>query len=119
MVGTDSSVPFDRPAIGMAGKGDLPPALAGDIGGARRGAAQRRENLRAVELDVVGIEARRGQRQPQILERLVAIFRQRAQRAAQRVAVGAEIQLDRLALEPFVEGLGIEVAGAFVEQSRR
>ena len=58
----------------------------------------------------------RGQRQPQILERLVAIFRQRAQRAAQRVTVGAEIQLDRLALEPFVEGLGIEVADAVVER---
>ncbi len=100
----------------MAGKGHVPPALVGDIAGARRGAAQRRENLRAIELDVVGIEARGGQGEPQILERLVAIFRQCAQCAAQRVTVGAEIQLDRLALEPFMERLGIELADAVVER---
>jgi hypothetical protein len=46
------------------------------------GAPQRSTDLRAIDLDVGRIEARRGERQPQIVERLVAIFRQRAQRAA-------------------------------------
>ena len=56
------------------------------------------------------------ERQPQIVERLVAILRQRAQRAVDVVAVGAVRELDRLAIEPVVEGFGIELARAFVEQ---
>ena len=62
------------------------------------------------------IETRRRQRQPQIFERLVPVFRQRAQRAAQRVAVGLKTQFDGLAFEARVEGLRIEIAGALVEQ---
>src|SRR4029077_13135586 len=66
--------------------------------------------------DVARIEPRRGQREPQIVERLIAILRQRAKRALNVVAVGAEGELDRLAIEPFVEGFGIKLAGALIEQ---
>ena len=67
----------------------------------------------------VGIEARLGQREPQVVEGLVAVVLERAQRAAQIVAAGAEAELDRLALEPLLEGLGVEGAGALVEQAGR
>ncbi len=92
----------DRPAIGMALERGLPPALAGDIARARRLPPQDRQDLRAIDLDIRRIETRRGQRQPQQIESLVAIFRQRAQRAADIVALGAEAHLDGFALEPIV-----------------
>ena len=53
-----------------------------------------------------------------MVERLVAIFRERAQRTADIVAVGAEIHLDGFALEPVLERPGIEIAGAVIEQRR-
>ena len=44
-------------------------------------------------------------REPQQVERLVAVFLQRAQRAAEVIAAGVEAELDRFALQPIVEGL--------------
>ena len=61
MFGSVSSVPLHRPAVGMALERGFPPAPAGDIARACRLAAQHRQNLRAIDLDVGGIEARRGQ----------------------------------------------------------
>ena len=69
-----------------------------------RGAAVDRTCARMISTSV-GVEARRGQRKPQVLERFVAILRQRAQRAAQGVALRLEAQLDRLALEAIVKRL--------------
>ena len=68
---------------------------------------------------VRGVEARLGEREAQRVEGLVAVLLERAQGAAEIVAAGAEAELDRLALEPVVEGRGIERAGAFVEQAGR
>ena len=44
---------------------------------------------------------------------------QRAHRARGLVAIGREAELDRFRRDAFVERLGIEVAGAFVDQRRR
>ena len=44
---------------------------------------------------------------------------QHAQRAAEIIAGRAEGELDGAAVEPLVERLGIEIAGAFVDQARR
>ncbi len=105
-----------RPAIGMPLVSGFPPAAACDIARARRLAPQHRHDLRAVEFDIRGVETRRGKRKPQQVERLVAIFRQGAHRAADIVAFGAEIHFDGFALEPVLESLGIEIAGAGIEQ---
>ena len=61
----------------------------------------------------------RRQREPQQIERLVLVFLERAQRAADMFAAGLEVHLDRLALERLVEGLGVELAGTLVEQIER
>ena len=72
--------------------------------------------LPAHPLDRVGVEARRGQRQMQQVERLVAVLVERAQRAAEIVAADAEAELDGVVFQPLVIGLAVEIAGAFVEQ---
>src|SRR5579872_1051716 len=90
----------DRPAIGMAGIRGLPPAQAGKIAWALELPAQPRESLRAVELDILGVEARRRERQPQVIERLVLVLDKRAQRAVDLLATGAEAQVHGFAVEP-------------------
>ena len=102
----------------MAGERRCPPVAARHVVGADHLAPQPRHDLRAHALDRVSVEARLGQRKPQIVERFVAVLGKRAQGAAQIVASGAEAELDRLAFEPVVEGIGIEGAGAVVEQAR-
>ena len=87
--------------------------------GLRALALQLREHLRAHALDGGGLEPRLVQREPQQVEGLVLVFLQRAQRAADVIAVGMEIELDRLALQHVVEGAVIQLAGAFVEQADR
>ena len=72
-----------------------------------------------IALDRRRVEARLAEREPQSVERFVAVFAERAQTAAQIVASDAEAHLDRLALEPVVERIGIERPGAFVEQAGR
>ena len=52
------------------------------------------------------------------VERLVLVLRQRPQGAADIIAGRAQLQLDRLALQPVLEGVGVEIAGAFVERLR-
>ena len=51
----------------------------------------------------------------QEIESLVAVFAERAQRA-EIVARDLEAQLDGVVLQPFVEGLAVEIADALVEQ---
>ena len=100
----------------MAGERGVPPAPRSDVGRAGRRTPQHRQDLCADDLDSGRIEARRGERQTQIVERLVPILHQRAQRAAQRVVLRLEAELDGLALEAIVKGAGVEIAGAFIEQ---
>lgn len=52
----------------------------------------------------------------QEIEGLVAVFAERAQRAVEIVARDLEAQLDGVVLQPLVEGLAVEIAGALVEQ---
>ncbi len=98
----------DRPAVGMIGEGRRPPLAARHVVRAHGLAPQPRHDLRAHALDRVGVEARLGQGEPQQVEGFVAVLLERAQGAAEIVAAGAEAQLDRLALEPVVEGLAVE-----------
>ncbi len=80
-------------------------------------AAQVRDHLGADALDVLRLEPRRGQRQPQQVVGLVLVVLEHAQRAAEVIAGRREAELDGAALEPLVKGLGIEIAGALVEQA--
>ena len=59
---------------------------------------------------------RRGQCDPQQVEGLVLVVAQHAQAAAEGVAGGAEGELDGAAVEPLMERLGVEIAGALVEE---
>lgn len=107
-----------RPAIGVVAKGDFEEFAAGQrrrIGGL---APQAREDLRANSLDIGALEARRCQRHPQQVEGFVPVIPEHAQRAAEIIPRRREAQLDGAAVEALVEGLGIKVAGAFIEQIR-
>ena len=66
----------------------------------------------------VGVEARLGERQAQQLEGLVGVLHEGLQRAADGVVAGIEGQLDRAGGKPLLEGVGIVVARAFVEEPR-
>src|SRR6266404_1089133 len=111
--GTSRWMTIRRPSsCGTTGATGLSSALAGS-------APQPRDDLRAHALDRRSVEARLGEREPQIVEGFVAVFGECAQGAAQIVASGAEAELDRLALQPVVKGIGIEGPGAVVEQTRR
>ena len=100
----------------MALEGGFPPATARDIARVRGRPAQQRQNLRAIDLDLLRIEARRGQSKPQHVEGFVAIFHKRAHRAADIVTPGAETHFDGFALQPVGKRLGIQIARAVVEQ---
>jgi hypothetical protein len=50
-------------------------------------------------------------------ERLIGIDRKRAEVAVEGICSGIERELDAQILEPCLEGAGIEVAGALVEQA--
>ena len=98
----------------MALEGGFPPAAARYVTGACRLTPQHRHDLRAIKLDIRGVEARRRDRKPQQVEGLVTVFGQGAHRAANIVAFGAEIHLDGFALEAVLERLEIEITGAHV-----
>ena len=100
----------------MARKGRLPPAAASEIIGVRDVAPQDRQFLFANPLDGLGVETRLGQREPQQLEGLVAMFVQRAQRAVKCVAANLKADLDCVVFQPLMKGLAVQLAGAFVEQ---
>ena len=53
----------------------------------------------------------------QEVEGLVLVVLEHAERAAEIIAGRREAQLDGAAFEALVKGLGIEIAGAFVEQA--
>src|ERR1700683_2662941 len=71
-----------------------------------------------MELDGGGIEARHGQPQPQVVERLVTILRKGPQRAGEVIAVDAKAHLHRFAIEPVLKGALVEIARALIEQGR-
>src|SRR5262249_60457880 len=108
----------DRHSIGMTREGRRPPVTARHVAQAHGLPLQPRYDLRPYPIDRLGIKARFGQRQPEIVEGLVAMILEGAQGAAKIVASGTEAEFDRLALEPVMEGLGVERARSFVEQAR-
>ena len=108
----------DRAAIGMVGKRRWPTSCGWRSLGLVLWRCSREIDLRADALDRGGVEARLVQREPQQLEGLVLVFLERAQRAADMFAAGANLQLDRLALQPLLERRAVELAGAFVERRR-
>ena len=105
-----------RPAIGMVAEGDFQEFASGKRVRAGGVAAQAGKHLGANPFDVGGIEMRRCQRHPQQVERFVAVVLEHAQRPAERVARRGKGKFDGAALEPFVEGLGIQIARALIEQ---
>ena len=105
-----------RPAVGMVAKGDFQEFAAGErarVGGV---AAQAGDDLGANAFDVDAVEMRRGQRHPQQVEGFVLVVLEHAQRAAEIIPRRAEAQFDGAPVEVLVEGLGIEIARALVEQ---
>ena len=79
--------------------------------------AQTGFDLGADPADRLGIEARLGQRQPEQLEGSIAMFGLRLEGAAEVVAVGVEAEADGQLVEPSLEGLAVQITGAFVEQA--
>ena len=121
VIGCDQRQRFKRAAdiaaVRMVRERDFPPASGSDLAGARCIAPQTGKDLRPHTFDRVRVEAGRGQRQPQKRESVVAIVVQCAQGSAEIIAAGAEIDLDRPLFKFLGEGLGVEIAGAFVEQT--
>ena len=105
-----------RARIGMRAIGLLPEFAARNrdrIGGF---AARVGDHLRTHALQRLGVEPRGCQRQLQEAESFVAMLLEHLHRAAQIVARGREGHLDGAALQPFVEGLGIQISRAFVQR---
>src|SRR6202171_3935430 len=105
-----------RTRVWMAGKRAREPTIGRDVGRIGRAPPELREHRRAYALEFLPVEARRGQGEAQQLEGLVAIFGERADRAAQIVAVDAEGEADGPLLQAFVKRRRGEIAGTFVEQ---
>ena len=80
----------------MAGKGRAPPQAGGDIVRVGGLAPQSRQHLGADALDRILVEARRIEREAHQLKAFVLALAQHPQRAAQLIAAGAKIQLDRV-----------------------
>ncbi len=105
-----------RPGIGMIAEREFEELAAGQRRRIGRFAAQVRDRLGTNPFDILRLEPRRGQRHPQQVVGFVLVVLEHAQRAAELIAVRLEAEFDGAALEPLMIGLGIEIAGAFVEQ---
>ncbi len=105
-------------AVGVAREGGFAPAAARQRVGVLGLAAEARRDLGAHALDRVRVEARRAHGEAQQVDGLLDRAAQRLQPARHGVAVGAEGDLDGAVVERAVEALGVEVAGALVEQAR-
>ena len=117
MVATASTVPLSSRRIGMGSESRVHPDVAGNCLRILRITLDRKQDLPAHLLERRGIEARLGQREPQEIESAVAIAGQRLQRAAEAVEPGVEGQLHREVVLAGLEGIGVEIAGAFVEHA--
>ncbi len=82
-------------------------------------APQAGQDLVAHAADRVGVEARLVERKPQQIEALLLAVAQQPDRAEEIVVGDREAQLGGVVLEPLMERLGVEFAGAVVEQRRR
>ena len=102
-------------AVRVAGESRAPPGVGGQAVGIDQLALPVGQFLAAHALDRVGGKTRLREREPEQVEGLVAVLVERAQRAAEIIARGAKRQFDGVALEPLVESLAVEVAGALVE----
>ena len=105
-----------RPAIGMIAKGNFQKLAAGQRARIGRVAAQAGDDLGANTLDIGGVEMRRCQRHPKQVESLLAGILEHTQRAAEIIPRRTEAELDGAALQPFMEGFGIQIARTLVEQ---
>ncbi len=76
-----------------------------------------RVHLLAHALERRLVEARRVDGEAQQFAGAVEMARQRAHPPADMVALAMERDLDRLLVERLLEGLAVEIAGAFVEQA--
>ena len=101
----------------MVGKGGRHQRLLAMLFGLGGLAAQAGQDLGAHALDRVGVEARRG-RAPAAAARTPRRGARAACAASRGNDRGSALkpQLDRVALEPLLERLGVELAGALVEQ---
>ena len=109
--------PVDRHAIGMTRERGGPPVTARQVVRTHAVAAQPRHDLRADALHRFAIETRLGHGQPQVIEGFVAVVLEGLQGAAQIIASGAEVELDRFGLEARVERRRVERTGSLVEQA--
>jgi hypothetical protein len=123
IVGGDGGDGFQRAvgrlAIGMVRESGLPPCPRGDAVRIGRLAPQLGNDLRAHAVDCVGVEARLVEREPQQVDALILAVAQHADRAVEIVAGHGEAKLDGVVLDPLLERLGGELAGALIQQSRR
>ncbi len=108
-----------RPGVGVVAEDRAPPDSAGDRVRVGRFAFQPDGNLAAHPFDRLRVEAWRVEREPQQFRRLVPVAVQGLEAAANRLRSGAETEPHRQILEPSLECLAVEIAGAVVEQARR
>src|SRR5271165_1525372 len=101
----------------MSRKGGRPPISARNIVGTDGLASQPGHYLGAHALHRLGIEARLGKGEAEVVKCFVAVFLERAQCAAQMIAPREKAEFDGAAFEPIMEFHGVEGAGALIEQA--
>ena len=104
--------------VGVVGPGRAAPRLRGHEVRVLRLALERGVDLAAHALQRFGVETRGVEGERGEFEGLVEIARQRLHVAGELVAVGGEMQADRVIVERALEGLRIEIARALVEHAR-
>ena len=105
-----------RAAVGVPGEGRGEPGARGEIVGVGLAPAQVGQDLAAHPLDRLGIEARLGHGETQEIEGVRAVGGERPELARDPVAVGLEMQPQRVVVDLGAEGLAVVGAGALVEQ---
>ena len=106
-----------RAAIGMAGEGRGEPGARGEIVGVGLAPAQVGQDLAADALDRLGVEARRGQASRSSSKACARLTVSVRSSPGDAVAVGLELQPDRVVVELGAEGLAVIGAGTLVEQA--
>ena len=89
----------------------------GDGTGVERIAVDSGDDLGADTFDGVGVEARLGEGEAEKVERLVAVFGENAGGDGDRIVARAEAEIGGERLARGLEGLGVHVARAFLDQA--
>ena len=104
--------------IGMVAEGDLQKLAAGQRRRVGRGpGAGPTLTWARIRSTSAALEARRGHRLAQQVEGFVPVVLEHPQRAAEVIPRRGKAELDGAAVEPLVEGLGIQFLGSLVEQA--